>query len=336
MRRREIHSGRTMSVSTVEWSVAEKMAKPTSVLEGYMWDKEAQVDRWRERISLALLLSQCKASMVDPKSPKPRDWIRPVLEAGSDGKFVIIPECKRLDPSTGSLRKRYDISKIVKQLVAAGAPALSVNSDGILFGGSLEDITAARQACNTAAVAESTELGDGVISPPLLASDLLLYPYQLYKLRMAGADAVNLVVGALENKDLVYLTKIAATINLQVLAVCSSEPQIDLVLNLPTGSISALVVSNRDLETFNFDSTGQQALSLLKGEALARFREKHGTDIPVLAEGRVGIIEDGRGSSEGYIKLLKEASAFGAIVGGGVAAIDDEGVAESFTNWMTV
>ena len=325
-----------MSVSTVEWSVAEKMAKPTSVLEGYMWDKETQVDRWRERISLALLLSQCKASMVDPKSPKPRDWIGPVKEAGGDGKFVIIPECKRLDPSTGSLRKRYDISKIVKQLVAAGAPAFSVNSDGILSGGSLENITAARQAGNTAAVAESTELGDGVISPPLLASDLLLYPYQLYKLRMAGADAVNLVVGALENKDLVYLTKIAATINLQVLAVCSSEPQIDMVSNLPTGSISPLVVSNRDLETFNFDSTGQQALSLLKGEALVRFREQHGKDIPVLAEGRVGIIEDGEGSSEGYIKSLKEAGAFGAIVGGGVAAIDDEEVAESLTSWMTV
>ena len=91
VRRREIHSGRTMSVSTVEWSVAEKMAKPTSALEGFMWEKETQVDRLRERISLALLLSQCKASMADPKSPKPRDWIGPVKEAGSDGKFVIVP-----------------------------------------------------------------------------------------------------------------------------------------------------------------------------------------------------------------------------------------------------
>ena len=91
VRRREIHSGRTMSVSTVEWSVAEKMAKPTSALEGFMWEKETQVDRLRERISLALLLSQCKLSMADPTSPKPRDWIGPVKEAGADGKFVIIP-----------------------------------------------------------------------------------------------------------------------------------------------------------------------------------------------------------------------------------------------------
>ena len=131
-----------------------------------------------------------------------------------------------------------------------------------------------------------------------------------------------------------YLTKIASTINLQVLAVCSSEPQINMITNLAPGSISALVVSNRDLETFDFDTTGQQALALLKSEALAAFREKHG-DIPVLVEGRVGIIEDG-GSSDGYIKALKEAGAFGAIVGGGVAAISDDEVASSLSNWMTV
>lgn len=205
----------------------------------------------------------------------------------------------------------------------------------MLFGGSIEDITMAREASNAAAVAESLESSDGVVSPPLLASDLLLYPYQLYKLRMAGADAVNLLVGALEAKDLMYLTKIAATINLQVLAVCSSEVQIGMISKLAPSSISALVVSNRELETFEFDSTGNQALSLLKSEALIAFREKHGDDIPVLVEGRVGIIEDG-GSNSGYIKALKEAGAFGAIVGGGVAAISDDEVADSITNWMSV
>lgn len=91
VRRREIHSGRSLSVSTVEWSVAEKMAKPTSALEGFMWEKETQVDRQRERIPLALLMSQCKAAMMDPSKPKPRDWIGPVKQAGADGKFVIIP-----------------------------------------------------------------------------------------------------------------------------------------------------------------------------------------------------------------------------------------------------
>jgi len=318
--------------STVEWSVAEKTAKPTSALEGYMWEKETQVDRLRERTPLALLMTNCKAAMTDPTKPKPRDWIGPVKQAGADGKFVIIPECKRMEPTTGSLRKRYDLSKRVKQLTVAGAVAISVNSDGVLFGGSLEDITKAREASNAAAVAKSLDSDDGVIAPPVLASDLLLYPYQLYKFRLAGADAVTLVVGALESKDLLYLTKIASTIQLQVLASVTSEVQIEMLSKLGPGSIHALVVSNRELETFDFDDSGEQALSLLKSEALQSFREKHGSDVPILVEGRVGIIERD-GDNAGYIRALKEAGAFGAIVGGGIATINDDSVAQSLTSW---
>ncbi len=91
VRRREIHSGRSLSVSTVEWSVAERTAKPTSALEGYMWEKETQVDRMRERFPLAQVMSQAKAAMIDPTTPKPRDWIGQVKRAGADGTFVIIP-----------------------------------------------------------------------------------------------------------------------------------------------------------------------------------------------------------------------------------------------------
>jgi len=334
VRRREIHSGRSMSVSTVEWSVAEKTARPTSTLEFYMWEKETQVDRLRERISLALLMSQTKMAMKDPTKPKPRDWIGPVKRAGEGGKFVIIPECKRIEPITGSLRKRYDITKLAKELTVAGAPAISVNSDGVLFGGTMEDIATAREASNSATVAASLDSidGDGVQAPPILASDLLLYPYQLYKLRLAGADAVTLVVGALESKDLLYLTKIASTSQLQVVASVTSEVQIDMLTKLEAGSIAALVISNRELENFDFDNTGKQALDLLKSDALAAFREKNGDNVPVLVEGRVGIVEADEGDNVAYIQALKDAGAFGAIVGGGLAAFERD-VAELSSSW---
>ncbi|KAL9187355.1 hypothetical protein ACHAXT_001458 [Thalassiosira profunda] len=334
VRRREIHSGRAMSVSTVEWSVAEKTAKPTSALEGYMWEKETEVDRQRERISLALLLSQTKMAMADPKKPKPRDWIGQVKRAGADGNFVIIPECKRMEPVSGSLRKRYDLDKLVKQLTTAGAPAISVNADGVLFGGSMDDITKAREASTAAAVSASLDSGDeGAVAPPVLASDLLLYPYQLYKLRLAGADAVSLVVGALESKDLLYLTKIAATTQLQVVASVTSEVQIEMLSKLGAGSIVALIVSNRDLETFDFDESGEQALGLLKSDALKAFQEKNGDDVPILVEGRVGIVES-EGDNVSYIQALKDNGAFGAIVGGGVAEASEEKVlAESMAAW---
>jgi indole-3-glycerol phosphate synthase len=318
LRRREIHSGRAISVSTVEWSVAEKTATPTSVLEGFMWDKETEVDRFRERVPLANLVSQCRLSSMDPTKAKPRDWASSTRLAISEGDgFIVIPECKRIEPASGSLRKRYDLSKLVKNFTMAGASSLSVNCDGVLFGGSLDDLKKAREASSSAAVAMSDS--DGVVVPPLLASDLILYPYQLYQLRLAGADAVNLITGALARKDLLYLTKIASSLQLQTLATVTSETQINDVTDLSAGSISGLIISNRDLEDFSFDMTGEQALSLLKSDALKSFREKHGHDVPVLVEGRVGIIKGNDGTANSYTEALKKAGASGAIVGGGLA-----------------
>jgi indole-3-glycerol phosphate synthase len=314
IKRREVHSGRALTVSAVEWSVAENAATPTSTLEGFMWDKETEVDRFRERIPLANLVSQWKLSTLDPSKPKPRDWISPIKEAAASGHFVIIPECKRMEPFTGSLRKRYDIAKLVKDFTIAGALAISINCDGVLFGGSLEDLTTGREA--TAKVSLEMGFEDEVRGPPILASDLLLYPYQLYKMRLAGADAVNLVVAALAAKDLLYLTKIASTLQMQTLLTVTSTAQIKNLEILPSGTVNGLIVSNRELENFSFDMTGQQALSLLESDELKELLQKQGKEIPVFVEGRVGLIEFGDGDTVAYLDALKEAGATGAVVAG--------------------
>lgn len=323
LRRREVHSGRALTVSTVEWSVAEKAASPTSALEGFMWDKETEVDRFRERVPLSNLVSQWRLSVVDPTKPKPRDWLGPVKEAATKGSFVIIPECKRMEPGTGSLRKRYDVLKLSKEFVVAGAPAISVNCDSVLFGGSLEDLTKAREGASQAAL-DSITVEDGIVVPPILASDLLLYPYQLYKMRLAGADAVNLIVAALEPKDLVYLIKIAASLQMQTIATVTSAKQIERIEMLPEGSVDGLIVSNRNLEDFSVDPSGQQALDILASDALERFRAKN-PDAVVLADGRIGIVtgEVKGGSPEGYIQKLRELGVIGAIVGAGLALDDN-------------
>ena len=201
-----------------------------------MWDKETEVDRFRERVPLANLLSQWKTSLVEQSTPKPRDWISPIKEGAAKNGFVIVPECKRSEPISGSLRKRYNVQKLVKDFTTKGARAISINCDGILFGGSLDDLKTALESCSA---------DDGVVLPPILASDLLLYPYQLYKMRLAGADAVNLVVGALENKDLVYLTKIASSLKMQSLLMVTSTTQVKNLDVLAANSIGGLIVSNR-------------------------------------------------------------------------------------------
>ncbi|KAL7538003.1 hypothetical protein ACHAWF_005964 [Thalassiosira exigua] len=178
------------------WSLRSENGKPV----GYMWEKETIVDRQQERVPLALLMSQTKAAMVDPKKPWPRDWIGVARRAGEGGKF--------------------DIVSLVKQLTAAGASAISVNSDGVLFGGSLEDITKAY-----------------VQAPP------------------RRGDAVTLV-------------PIASTVRLQVVASVTLVVEIAMPNKLGAGSTVALVLLNRDLETFDFDNSGQQALKLLHSKVL--------------------------------------------------------------------
>ncbi|CAB9499032.1 Indole-3-glycerol phosphate synthase [Seminavis robusta] len=325
LKRREVHSGRALTVSTVEWSVAEKQATPSSTLESFMWDKETEVDRFRERVPLANLVSQCRLAASDPTKPKPRDWVGLIRQASKDG-FVVIPECKRMEPTSGSLWKRYDAEKLAKQFTLSGAPAICVNCDAVLFGGSQDDITRARKSASSAAV-EKASGDDGVVVPPILASDLVLYPYQLYKLSLAGADAVNLVGGALASKDLLYLTKIASSLQLQTLITVTSEVQLRALAAMAPNSIDGIIASNRELEDFSFDMSGEQALRLLQSEALTEVRGKHGDDIPVLVEGRVGVIErvdaDGNTSTAQYLQELRDAGATGVIIGGGLAEGND-------------
>ncbi len=286
-----------------------------------MWEKETEVDRLRERVPLSNLVSQCKLYDIDPSKPKPRDWVGAFQNAAKETDFVVIPELKRLEPKTGSLRKRYDLFKLTKQMVAADSPVVSINCDGVLFGGSMDEVTALREKISSVMLESSMNAEDGVLPVPILSSDLILYPYQLYKLRLAGTDAVQIIVGALASKDLLYLTKIASTLKLQIVASVTSEVQIRALNKLSIGSIQALVVSNRDLETFGFDESGDQALALLGSEALKEFKDKFGDDVPILVEGRVGIIEK-NGSSQEYVKALKGAGADGAIVGSGLVSPD--------------
>lgn len=326
LKRREIHSGRALTVSTVEWSVAEKTAVASSALEEFMWDKETEVDRFRERVPLANLVSQCRLSAADPRSPKPRDFVASLKAAAQSDKFIIIPEFKKSDPVSGSLRRRYDLPKLSRTFVQGGAPAMAVNCDPIFFGGSLNDIQTVREETAKAALDMMSE--DGVVVPPVLALDLILYPYQLYKLRLAGADAVSLIAGALAAKDLLYLSKIAASLQLQVFVKVTSEVQMRAVLALEKGSIHGLILSNRLLEDYTYDTTGLQALSLLKSDTFKELKDRHG-DIQYLVQGRVGLIGD---DVTDYIKQIKEAGATGAIIGGGLAENDPITTMESFRN----
>ncbi|GMH50925.1 hypothetical protein TL16_g00904 [Triparma laevis f. inornata] len=294
LKRREVQSGRAISVSTINWSVAGKEAVPTSQLEYFLWEKETEVDRLRERNPLANILSNCKAFMMNPDNAKCLDWVGGIRR-GRGGGLATVPEFKKADPNIGSLRKRYLISQLADEFKEGGACAVSVNCDGVMFGGSLEDLESVREACPDL---------------PLLASDLILYPYQIYRLRMSGADAINLIAAASTTKDILYSAKIAKSLGLQVCVCVNSVAQFKKLELLDAGVIDAISCSNREWEDMSLNVGGKRAVEILGSQELARLKEKH-TELVVLVEGGV--------STEMYLEEVHAVGADGVIVGAGLS-----------------
>ena len=101
----------------------------------------------------------------------------------------MIAEHKRRSPSAGAIREGASVADIVEAYERGGAAALSILTEERHFGGSLDDLQAARAA---------TEL-------PILRKDFIVDPYQVYESAAAGADAILLIVAALDHDDLYEL-----------------------------------------------------------------------------------------------------------------------------------
>ncbi|MEA2495203.1 MAG: indole-3-glycerol phosphate synthase, partial [Thermoleophilaceae bacterium] len=111
---------------------------------------------------------------------------RPFMEALSHPGTSLIAEHKRRSPSAGVIREGASVTEIVQAYERGGAAAISVLTEETHFGGSLDDLYEARQA---------TQL-------PILRKDFCVDLYQLYEAKIAGADAILLVVGSLRKDDL--------------------------------------------------------------------------------------------------------------------------------------
>jgi indole-3-glycerol phosphate synthase len=161
---------------------------------------------------------------------------RPFAEALVRPGTSVIAEHKRRSPSAGEIRAGSTCAEIVAAYERGGAAALSVLTEEAHFGGSLDDLRAARAA---------TEL-------PILRKDFTVDPYMLYEAKAAGADAVLLVVGSLSNRELSELYAAAGELDLDAIVEISRDDELEIALDLDADVIG---INNRDLEDFSVDIT---------------------------------------------------------------------------------
>jgi indole-3-glycerol phosphate synthase len=194
---------------------------------------------------LARILEQTREVVEQRKREVPIEALEPRAEAAQRGRrrfhealaqpgIGAIAEFKRRSPSAGELRAGADVQAIARAYERAGASAMSVLTEEANFGGSLQDLRAARAAC----------------SLPILRKDFVVDPYQLYEARAAGADAVLLIVAALEDSELADLQAQAQALGLDALVEVHDADEL-----ARTAAIDPKIVgvNNRDLRDFGVD-----------------------------------------------------------------------------------
>jgi indole-3-glycerol phosphate synthase len=187
-------------------------------------------------------------------------------QLGTSGRVNVIAECKRRSPSKGVLTADYDPVAIARQYEQGGAAAISVLTEPTFFDGALEHLAAVRRA----------------VSLPLLRKDFTVDEYQLFEARAAGADAVLLIVAALEQADLVRLQKKAWDLGLAALVEVHDEREL---ARASDAGARVIGVNNRNLRTLTVDVDASFRLA------------------PLIPRGVVGVSESGLQSREDLERL---------------------------------
>jgi indole-3-glycerol phosphate synthase len=167
--------------------------------------------------------------------------LRSFEDALSGPGLALIAEHKRRSPSAGPIRDGVSVEQVVQAYELGGAAALSVLTDGPSFGGSLEDLRAARAAS----------------ALPILRKDFIVDPYQVYEALASGADAILLIVAALDAEELRSLHQLAAELGLTALVEIHEEHELEPALD---AGASVVGINNRNLGTLAVDPARAFAL----------------------------------------------------------------------------
>ena len=174
------------------------------------------------------------------------------LRAGDE--LAVIAEIKRRSPSKGSLNVDLDPADVARSYERGGSSCLSVLTDVEFFGGSVDDLQAARSAT----------------SLPVLRKDFTVSVRDVADARIMGADAVLLIVAALDEAELDELHGLAVLVGLDALVEVHDEGELEAALRVGGRLIG---VNQRDLVTFEVDHDRAARMAALIPEGVARVAE---------------------------------------------------------------
>lgn len=257
-----------------------------TILEGILTSTRAEVDRRKRELPLHAGVDAPggeRPSGVDVPGGERRSGAdalrgeRRFHTAVTSQGIAVIAEFKRRSPSAGALRERPDVGEIVGAYARGGARALSILTEGPNFGGSLDDLREARATC----------------ALPILRKDFIVDPYQLHEARAAGADAVLLIVAALDQPSLSSLHRAAGGLGLDVLVEVHDGDELRRALDVGADLIG---INNRDLRDFTVDV--ERTFALL---------EEVPPGVAVISESGVSTFEQ--------LRRLEEQGVQGVLVG---------------------
>jgi len=163
-------------------------------------------------------------------------------EGYGTGGLSVIAEVKRASPSAGVIAADFDPVAIARSYAEAGADALSILTDEKFFQGHLSYLAKIREA----------------IDLPLLRKDFIIHEVQIYEAVVAGADAILLIVGALEQEELLRLLETAQNYQLDALVEVHDLEEMERAMETDATLIG---VNNRNLKTFAVDLSTTERLS---------------------------------------------------------------------------
>lgn len=195
------------------------------ILQRILAVKRAEVAAAQAEKPLARL--RAEASAQGPA----RDFLGAIRAKVSRGGTAVIAEIKRASPSKGVIRPDFRPGEIATSYAAHGAACLSVLTDRQFFQGAPEHLAEARAAC----------------ALPVLRKDFVIDAYQVWEARAMGADAILLIVAALDLPQMRALEALAHELGMAVLVESHDAAELDLALQLDTPLIG---INNRNLRTF--------------------------------------------------------------------------------------